>query len=157
MKTCLPPLLIKNEYSSSKVLMTDYESSINKFNNIYQNKGNELEIKKDSKDEEIIYEIKRNKINNKETTFINKILKDNQKQNYNISLRGKEEFSSPKNSLLTLKINKALIKNISKTISKYQYQSYVNKINEKQTYKLKLCIMPKTNIKELKYHFELNK
>ena len=155
-KICLPPLSINNEYSSSKILMTDYESSINKLNNIYKINGDELEINKDNGDGEIIHELKKNKISFNETNYINRILKENQKQNFYVTLRGKEEFSSPKNSLLTLKINKALIKNISQSISKYQYQIYANRINEKQTYKLKLCIMPKTNIKELKYHFEFN-
>ena len=157
MKSCLPPLIINKEYSSSKVLMTDYEASVNKFNNIYNIKLDEFELNKDSEDENIIEKIKHNKINFNETTYINKVLKDNQKQNYNVTLRDKEEFSSPKNSLLTLKINKDLINNISQMISKCQYQSYANKINQRQALKLKMCIMPKTNIKELKYNYDLNK
>ena len=157
MKRCLPPITMNNEISSSKVLITDYDSSINRINNIYRIKGDELEINKDSDEEELVQEIKKNKIDFNESTYINKVLKNNQKQNLFITFRNKEEFSSPKNSLLTLKINKALIKNISESISKYQYQSYAKKINDRQTYRLKLCIMPKANIKQLKYSLELNK
>ena len=158
MKNCLPPITINNEYSSSKVLMTDYESTLNKFNNIYNIKINDIENNKDSdEDEYIIDKIKNNKINFNETTYIEKVLKDNQKQNLFVHLNDKEEFSSPKNSLLTLKINKDLIKKISEKISKYQYQRYVNKINQSQVYKLKLCIMPKTSVRELKYNLEMNK
>ena len=157
MKNCLPPLTINSEYSSSKILMSNFEASISKLNNIYRTNGNDLELNKDREDEEIINEIKKNKIDFNETTFINKVLKDNQKQNLYINLRQKEEFLSPMNSLLTLKMNKALLNNISQKISKYQYLTYANKINERQTYKLKLCIMPKASIKELKYRLELNK
>ena len=113
MKRCLPPITMNNEISSSKVLITDYDSSINRINNIYRIKGDELEINKDSDEEELVQEIKKNKIDYNESTYINKDLKNNQKQNLFITFRNKEEFSSPKNSLLTLKINKALIKNIS--------------------------------------------
>ena len=157
MKSCLPPLTLNNDYLSKKILIPDYETSMNRFKNVYKINGNDLELNKDSEDEEIIHEIKKNKVDFNETTFINKVIKDNQKQNLYINLREKEEFSSPMNSLLTLKMNKALLNNISQKISKYQYQIYANKINERQTYKLKLCIMPKTSIKELKYRLELNK
>ena len=91
MQNCLPPLIINKEYSSNKVLITDYETSMNKFNNIYNIKLDALELK-DSKDEYIIKKIKNNKINFKETNYINKVLKVNQNRNYNIILRDKEEF-----------------------------------------------------------------
>ena len=148
---------MNSEFSSSKVLFTDYDSSINRMNNIYKIKGDELEINKDSDEEEFVQEIKKNKIDFNESSYIHKVLKDNHKQNLFVTFRDKEEFSSPKNSLLTLKINKALIKNISESVSKYQYQSYAKKINDRQTHRLKLYIMPKANIKQLKYSLELNK
>jgi hypothetical protein len=119
-------------------------------NNIYKIKGDKLEINKDSDEEEFVREIKKNKIDFNESSYIHKVLKDNHKQNLFVTFRDKEEFSSPKNSLLTLKINKALIKNISESVSKYQYQSYAKKINDRQTHRLKLYIMPKANIKQLK-------
>lgn len=151
---CLPPISFNNDDTSNKIIITDYESSVNKFNNIYKSTGDELEYSKESGDEELINEIKKNRINYNETNYIDSILKDNQKQNLCITLRSKEEFVSPKNSLQTLKVNKALLKNISHTISKYQYQSYAKKINDRQTYKLKLCLQPKAIIKDLKYHLE---
>ena len=151
---CLPPISINNEDTSNKILITDYESSVNKFNNIYKNNGDELEYSKESGDEDLINEIRKNRINYNETNYIDNILKDNQRQNLCVTLRSKEEFVSPKNSLQTLKVNKALLKNIAHTLSKYQYQSYAKKINARQTYKLKLCLQPKAIIKDLKYHLE---
>ena len=41
--------------------------------------------------------------------------------------------------------------NISDISSKYQYQTYADKINETQKFRLKLYIMPKLKIKQLKY------
>ena len=154
---CLPPISLNKEDTSNKILITDYETSVNKFNSIYKNTGDELEYSKESGDEELINEIRKNRVNYNETNYINNILKDNQRQNLCVTLRSKEQFVSPKNSLQTLKINKALLKNISHTISKYQYQTYVKKINARQAYKLKLCLQPKVIIKDLKYHLEQNK
>lgn len=153
-KNCLPPISINNEDYPNKVLITDYESSVNRFNSIYKNTGDELEYSKESGDEDLINEIRKNRINYNETNYINNILRDNKRQNLCVTLRTKEEFVSPKNSLQTLKINKALLKNISHTISKYQYQTYAKKINERQTYRLKLCLQPKTIVKDLKFHLE---
>ena len=150
-KVHLPPIKTNDEFNSNKALMTDYESSINKFNYMYKNKGDELDISKESFDEEINNEIKKNKIDLDESNFINSILKNNQKQNYSVSLKTKEEFSSPKNSLYTIKINKALMSNISNSLSKYQYQTYADKINEYQKFKLKLYIMPKSKVKQMKF------
>ena len=150
-KVHLPPIKTNDEFNSNKALMTDYESSINKFNYMYKNKGDELDISKESFDEEINNEIKKNKIDLDESNFINSILKNNQKQNYSVTLKTKEEFSSPKNSLYTIKINKALMSNISNSLSKYQYQTYADKINEYQKFKLKLYIMPKSKVKQMKF------
>ena len=156
-KNCLPPLTFNNESTLNKYLKTDYESSIEKFNNIYKNNGDELEYSKESGDEELIQEVKKNKVNINESIFINKVLKDNQKQNLCVTLKSKEEFTSPKNSLLTVKVNKSLLQNISESLSKCQYQSYVNRINDRQIYKLKLCLMPKAHIKNLKFNLQANK
>ena len=84
----------------NNAILTDYESSINKFNYMYKNRGDELDTSKESFEEEINNEIKKNKIDLDESNFINTILKNNQKQNYIVSLRTQEEFSSPKNSVL---------------------------------------------------------
>jgi len=150
-KLHLPPIKTNDEYQPNNAILTDYESSINKFNYMYKNKGDELDTSKESFDEEVNNEIKKNKIDLDESNFINNVLKNNQKQNYSVSLRTKEEFSSPKNSLCTLKINKALMNNISQLSNKYQYQTYADKINETQKFRLKLYIMPKSKIKQLKF------
>ena len=66
-------------------------------------------------------------------------------------MQTKEDFSSPKNSLYTLKINKALMDDIFQISTKYQYQTYADKINETQKSKLKLYIMPRLKVKQLKF------
>lgn len=151
-KINLPPIKTNDEIHPNKELITDYESSINKFNYMYKNNGDELDTSKESFDEDINKEMKKNKIGLDESNFINSILKNNQKQNYSLSLKTKEEFSSPKNSLYTIKINKALMSNISKSLNKYQYQIYADKINEIQKFRLKLYIMPKSRVKQIKFH-----
>ena len=98
-KINLPPIKTNDEIHPNKELITDYESSINKFNYMYKNNGDELDTSKESFDEDINNEMKKNKIGLDESNFINSILKNNQKQNYSLSLKTKEEFSSPKNSL----------------------------------------------------------
>ena len=150
-KVHLPPIKTQEGSISNNELMTDYESSINKFNYMYKNKGDELDISKESFDEEINNEIRKNKVDLDESNFINNVLKNNQKQNFFVSLKTKEEFSSPKNSLCTLKINKSLMKDIYQNSTKYQYQTYADKINETQKFKIKLYIMPKSKVKQLKY------
>ena len=150
-KVHLPPIKTNEGFISNNELITDYESSINKFNYMYKNKGDELDNSKESFDEEINNEIKKNKIDLDESNFINNVLKNNQKQNYSVSTKTKEEFSSPKNSLYTLKINKALMKDIFQISTKYQYQTYADKINETQKFKLKLYIMPKSKVKQIKF------
>ena len=150
-KVHLPPIKTNEGCISNNELITDYESSVNKFHYMYKNKGDELDNSKESFDEEINNEIKKNKIDLDESNYINNVLKNNQKQNYSVSLLTKEEFSSPKNSLYTLKINKALMKDIFQVSAKYQYQTYAEKINETQKFKLKLYIMPKSKVKQLKF------
>ena len=43
------------------------------------------------------------------------------------------------------------MKDIYQNSTKYQYQTYADKINETQKFKLKLYIMPKSKVKQLKY------
>ena len=157
MKTCLPLLLTattNNIPSSNKMLETEYETTVDNFINTYKLKGDDLD--NDSTNIPMMNRIKKNRINLKETTYINNILKHNSKNNC-ITDRGGEVYSSPKNSLLTLKLNKSLINDVSNAISSYQYQLYANKINDRQKDKLRLFIMPKTNVKIMKYRIEKNK
>ena len=149
-KVHLPPLKTNEGENSNNELITDYETSINKFNYMYKNKGDELDNSKESFDDDV-NEIKKNKIDIDESIYINNVLKKNQRQNFIVSLGHKEEFSSPKNSLYTLKVNKALMEDIYQNSTKYQYQTYANKINETQNMKIKLYIMPKLKVKQTKY------
>ena len=149
-KVHLPPLKTNERENSNNELITDYETSINKFNYMYKNKGDELDNSKESFDDDV-NEIKKNKIDIDESIYINNVLKKNQRQNFIVSLGHKEEFSSPKNSLYTLKVNKALMEDIYQNSTKYQYQTYANKINETQNMKIKLYIMPKLKVKQTKY------
>ena len=138
-----------------EVLITEYENSINNFKEIYKNSGEELfsEIKsKEIFNESIIDFVNSNRINNEESNYISSVIKSRKK---NISVEFENEsFLSPKNSLMTLKINNQLINNIKESVTKYQYNSFAEKINENQQNKLKLLIMPKLSIKFTKYHFD---
>ena len=69
-KINLPPLITNNDKNLlNKTLMTEIESSINKFNTMYKNKGDELNNSKDSIDDEMNNEIKKNKIDFDESTI----------------------------------------------------------------------------------------
>ena len=48
------------------------------------------------------------------------------------------------------------MRNISKSLNKYQYQIYADKINEIQKFRLKLYIMPKSRVKQIKFHNSYN-
>ena len=170
LQNCLPPITMAspNNYYKNKIkdiLSADYEKSISKFNNVYKNNGEEIinildRIDDNLKSDEDLIEIaKKNEINIDESLFISNVLKDNKKYNKDCSVKlHKEDFLDPKNSLLTIKINNELINNIKDASLNYQYDSYVDKINENQKNRLKLFIMPKANIKPLKFHqIQLNK
>ena len=147
-----------NENNNNKVkeiLIKEYNNSVSNFNDIYKNNGEELfnEIKnKEMPNETSIDFVKSNKINSKENNYINSIIRPRKK---NIAIEFENEnYLSPLNSLMTLKINNQLVNNIKESVDKYQYNSYAEKINKSQQNKLKLLIMPKLNIRLTKYHFE---
>ena len=166
----LPYLQIKNNFNSEKnevnkndvdnnevkeILITEYTNSLKKFSDIYKNNGEELnnELKnKEEIDESALDFMKSNSVNSKENDYISSIIK-NKKKNYSVEIEN-ESYLSPKNSLMTLKINNQLLNNVEKSALKYQYNLYSEKINEKQLNKLKLLIMPKINIKLTKFNFE---
>ena len=148
----------KNEKDNGKVkeiLLTEYNNSVKKFKDIYKNSGEELdnELKgKEISNESILEFMKSNRVNIEEKNYISSIIKSKRK-NYSVEFET-ENYISPKNSLMTLKINNQLINNIRECVKKYEYNSYAEKINENQQNKLKLLIMPKLNIKFTKYNFE---
>ena len=153
----------KSNYYNKKIneiLSTEYENSVNDFNNIYKNNGEELLYdlgkSKEFNNESVIDVIKQNEIDMKETNYISSILGDKKgKKNYSVKLKN-EKFIDPKNSLLTLKINNQLMNNLKEAGVSYAYNTYVNQINEKQKNKLQLLVMPKPKIKVMKYAFELS-
>ena len=146
----------KNDNSKVKeILLKGYNDSVSNFNNIYKNSGEDLinEIKtKGYSNGSLIYFVKNNAVNRAENNYISSIIKGKRK-NYSVEFEN-ENFVSPKNSLMTLKINNQLIKNISDYATKYEYNSYAEKINENQIKKLKLLIMPKLKIKLSKFSFD---
>ena len=152
MKNCLPPLssTINNFYSPQKVLESEYETTIDNFINTYKLNGDDLD------DDTMNHMMKNNENYLKESNYINRILKYNSKNKCKTN-RHHEDFTSPTNSFLTLKLNKNLINEVSNAVSNYQYQLYANKINNRQKDKLRLCIMPKANVKIMKFRIELNK
>ena len=138
-----------------EILKTEYNYSVKKFKDIYKNSGEELytELKsKEISDESALEFIKSNRVNSEEKTYISSIIKSKRK-NYSVEFEN-ENYISPNNSLMTLKINNQLINNIRECVKKYEYNSYAEKINENQQKKLKLLIMPKLNIKFTKFNFE---
>ena len=138
-----------------EIIIDEYRSSVSNFHDIYENNGEELfnEIKnKEMPNETAIDFVKSIKINKKETNYISSIIKP-RKKDIVVELEN-ENYLSPINSLMTLKINNQLVNNIRESVDKYQYNSYVEKINGAQQNKLKLLIMPKLSIKLTKYHFE---
>ena len=164
---CLPPLVLVKNYDHNnnchyknldEILSSEYQNNLTNFNNIYKNNGedlyNDIANSKDLDNDSYIDIIKQNEINIDESNFITSVLKD-KKKNYTVKLKN-EKFKDPENSLLTLKINNQLYNNVKESASNYQYNSYADKINENQKNKLKLLIMPKTNIKVMKYAFEFN-
>ena len=172
---CLPPLKIvkKDNYKQgnskvynqklNEIIITEYENSVHNFHNIYKNNGEELLTdlgrSKEVENESVNDVIKQNEININinESNYISSVLRDKRKKkNYSVKLKN-ETFSNPINSLMTLKINNQLINSLKETSASYLYNSYVDQINENQKNKLKLLIMPKMNIKVMKYALELNK
>ena len=147
--------MIQNSKDLKDILLTQYKNSVNDFNDIYKNNGEELvtDIKtKEAYKEPISDIVKNNKINMNESIYITSVIKSGRK-NYSVEFED-ENYYSPKNSLMTLKINNQLINNIKDSAIKCLYNSYAEKINENQKNKLKLLIMPKLNIRLTKFHFE---
>ena len=145
----------KDKDKVKEILINDYKNSVSNFNEIYKTSGEELinEIQKNEISKESIIDlVKSSRINSQENNYISSIIKP-RKRNISVEFEN-ENYRSPKNSLMTLKINNQLINNIKESVVNYQYNSYVEKINEVQKNKLKLLIMPKLNIKLTKFHFD---
>ena len=156
LKSVLPPLPTENNNFTNNLL----QESISNFQNIYSNKGVELTKNIDKLSEGIINEkneyefLKKNEINFDESTLIKKILKRKvYNSNLLIGFKGNENYESPKNALMTLKVNKSLMNDMNDAISNYQYQIFADMINKHQKDRIKLCLMPKMTIKNVKYNY----
>ena len=156
----LPPLTTVNDFYSPN---SEYQESVSNFPAIYQDKGSELEknierINEGKIDNQFTYNIiKKNGLSQEETSYLKKISKKNKKNTFLINFKGKENYFSPTNSLMTLKVNQSLIKKMTQDISNYQYQTYAATINNLQKDKIKLYMMPKTIVKGIKYHMANDK
>ena len=158
-KNILPPLITNgNNYS----LNSEMQDSLDNFYMAYHSKGSDLsknidKINESKVSNQFTYNLfKSNRINFSESKFINNVFKNDKKENCFIGFKGITEYESPQNSLMTLKVNKSLIKKISEDINNYQYQAYATIINNHQKEIIKLCMMPKTSIKGVQYHINMD-
>ena len=157
-RNILPPLTTTNDFFSKN---SDYQETFSNFKTIYQNKGFEVsnnmeKINEGKIENNFTYDIyKNNAINDDESKFIQKIFKKHKKDKFFVKFK-KTDFESPENSLMTLKVNKSIIKKLAEDISNYQYQAYASVINNHQKNKIKLCMMPKPLIKGIKYYINLD-
>ena len=143
------------QYNFTNVVTeSNYDNMINHYKEIYNNQD-EINDNED-RSTTINYIFSNNKITKDESEYMKKIIKKNKKRGLTIKSR-KDEFSSPKNSLLTLKVNKALMERMNCLMSSTQYDSYTKMYNKLQFDKIKKNIMPKPNIKILQMNQENDK
>ena len=128
-----------------------YDIVIQKYKTIYNNQDKINYL--DDKSQTLNNIISNNKITGDESEFIKKVTKKNKKKGLKIGF-GKDIFSSPKNALITLKMNKALMNRMNCVMSSKQYESFNKYYNKVQFEKLINNIMPKPHIKILQMNSE---
>ena len=128
-----------------------YDLVIKKYKTIYNNQDEMNYL--DDKSETVNNIISNNKITGDESEFIKKVTKRNKKKGLKIDSQN-DAFSSPKNALMTLKINKALMDRMNCVMSSKQYESYNKLYNKVQFHKLVSNIMPKPHVKLLQMNNE---
>ena len=128
-----------------------YDIVIKKYKTIYNNQDEMNYL--DDKSETVNNIISNNKITGDESEFIKKVTKRNKKKGLKIDSQN-DAFSSPKNALMTLKINKALMDRMNCVMSSKQYESYNKLYNKVQFDKLVSNIMPKPHVKLLQMNNE---
>ena len=128
-----------------------YDIVIKKYKTIYNNQDEMNYL--DDKSETVNKIISNNKITGDESEFIKKVTKRNKKKGLKIDSQN-DAFSSPKNALMTLKINKALMDRMNCVMSSKQYESYNKLYNKVQFDKLVSNIMPKPHVKLLQMNNE---
>ena len=128
-----------------------YDIVIKKYKTLYNNQDEMNYL--DDKSETVNKIISNNKITGDESEFIKKVTKRNKKKGLKIDSQN-DAFSSPKNALMTLKINKALMDRMNCVMSSKQYESYNKLYNKVQFDKLVSNIMPKPHVKLLQMNNE---
>ena len=128
-----------------------YDIVIKKYKTLYNNQDEMNYL--DDKSETVNNIISNNKITGDESEFIKKVTKRNKKKGLKIDSQN-DAFSSPKNALMTLKINKALMDRMNCVMSSKQYESYNKLYNKVQFDKLVSNIMPKPHVKLLQMNNE---
>ena len=147
------PVLTKYNFTNV-VPESKYDNMIKHYKTIYNNQDEIYD--NEDKSRTINYIFSNNKITKDESEYMTKIIKNNKKKGVTIKST-KDEFSSPKNSLLTLKVNKALMDRMNCLMSSTQYDSYTKVYNKLQFDKIKNNIMPKPHIKILQMNQENDK
>ena len=147
------PVLTKYNFTNV-VPESKYDNMIKHYKTIYNNQDEIYD--NEDKSKTINYIFSNNKITKDESEYMTKIIKNNKKKGVTIKST-KDEFSSPKNSLLTLKVNKALMDRMNCLMSSTQYDSYTKVYNKLQFDKIKNNIMPKPHIKILQMNQENDK
>ena len=147
--TSLPMLTQFNFFNV--VSEPQYDTMIKKYKTIYNNQD-EINYP-DDKSYTINQIITRNKITSDESELMKKVTKKNKKKGLQI-YTGKDDFTSPKNALMTLKVNKALMDRMNCVMTSTQYDSFIKMYNKVQFDKVKENIMPKPHIKLLQMNNE---
>ena len=147
--TSLPMLTQFNFFNV--VSESKYDTMIKKYKTIYNNQD-ELNYA-DDKSYTLNQLITRNKITSDESELMKKVTKKNKQKGLQI-YTGKDVFTSPKNALMTLKVNKALMDRMNCLMSSTQYDSFNNMYNKVQFDKVKINLMPKPHVKLLQMNNE---
>ena len=153
----------KKEYNKSLPMLTQYnfsnvvsekqyDDTINKYKKAYINQNDLLE--NSDRGYTLNNMVNENKLTGDESEFIKKVIKKRSKfKDFSINT-GDGQFNSPKHSLFTLKINKALMNRMNCVMSSTQYDSYNQYYNKVQFDKLRNHLMPKPHIKLLQMDHE---
>ena len=145
-----------NNISINSNFDDDFSHSIDKYKNLYDNTKNYDYYTYDNNNNSINSLINENKITKDESLFIKKITKQKNKRLCMVNFNGKSKYISPKESLYTLKMNKAIMNKLNNVMNSTEFNFYNKKFNKFQYDKLKKYLMPKPFIKVLTFSVENN-
>ena len=130
----------------------NFSFSLDKYKNLYDNTKN-FDFFDNNSIKSIINE---NKVTKDESLFIKKITKQKNKQLCMVNFNGKNKFISPKESLYTLKMNKAIMNKLNNVMNATEFDFYNKKFSNFQCDQFKKYLMPKPFIKTLTFSVENN-